>query len=260
MKNALTIAGSDSCGGAGIQADIKTFSANGVFGMSVITAVTAQNTLGVFMVEEVSPTTIEAQIDAIYTDIEVHATKIGMVSSTDAIKKIASTLKKYDIANLVLDPVMISKSGFSLLKSEAITALKEHLIPTALIVTPNIPEAEVLSGISIKNSTDMKYAAKIISNLGPKYVLVKGGHLDDNPIDVLYDGKSFTFYSSKRIHSNNTHGTGCTLSSAIAANLAKGSCIKHAVLYAKHYVQNAIRYSFHIGKGVGPTNHFYNFS
>jgi len=257
LKHALTIAGSDSSGGAGIQADLKTFAANGVYGMSVITAITAQNTMGVFAVQDVSPQIIEAQIDAVFEDIEVHAVKIGMVSSSDSIIAIAKTLSKYKIANLVLDPVMISKSGYSLLKPDAIEALRNYLLSMAFVVTPNIPEAEVLAGIPIKSISDMKYAAGIIRNSGPEYVLLKGGHLDKDPVDILFDGTRFIFYSAKRIITKNTHGTGCTLSSAIAANIAKGSCVRDAVLYAKYYVQNAIRYSFSVGKGTGPTNHFY---
>lgn len=257
MKNALTIAGSDSCGGAGIQADLKTFAANGVYGMSVITAVTAQNTIGVFAVEDVSPSLIAGQIEAVFEDIKVHAVKIGMLSSSYAISTIADMLTKYNPPNIVLDPVMISKSGYSLLKPDAIKALKERPIPLAAVITPNIPEAEVLSEISIQSISDMKQAARIIHKMGPKYVLIKGGHLDLDPIDILFDGKAYTFYKSKRIMTKNTHGTGCTLSSAIAANLAKGLTVTESIARSKKYVHEAIRHSLSIGKGAGPTNHFY---
>lgn len=257
MEHALTIAGSDSCGGAGIQADLKTFAANGVYGMSVITAVTAQNTTGVIAVEDISPNLIAKQIEAIFEDIDVHSVKIGMLSSTYAIMTISDMLSKYNPPNIVLDPVMISKSGYSLLKPDSIEALKEKLIPLALVVTPNIPEAEVLSAIKIRSITDMKRAACIIHKIGPKYALIKGGHLESDPIDILFDGKTYTYYKSKRIATKNTHGTGCTLSSAIAANLAKGVLVPEAIAIAKKYVHSAIRHSLSIGKGAGPTNHFF---
>ncbi|WP_425449606.1 bifunctional hydroxymethylpyrimidine kinase/phosphomethylpyrimidine kinase [Dethiothermospora halolimnae] len=257
MKKALTIAGSDSCGGAGIQADIKTFSALGVYGMSVITSVTAQNTQGVFAVEDMSMEIIGKQIDAIFDDIIVDGVKIGMVSKTDTIKVIAEKLKKYSAKNIVLDPVMISKSGFDLLKSEAKDTLINELLPLATIVTPNIPEAEVISGEDIKTIGDMESVSKSISKMGPRYVLLKGGHLDGDAIDVLYDGENIHHFNSKRIATKNTHGTGCTLSSAITSYLAKGYSIKDAIKNAKDYITNAIKYSLDIGKGVGPTNHFF---
>lgn len=257
MEHALTIAGSDSCGGAGIQADLKTFAANGVYGMSVITAVTAQNTTGVIAVEDISPNLIAKQIEAVFEDIDVHSVKIGMLSSAYAIMTISDMLSKYNPPNIVLDPVMISKSGYSLLKPDSIEALKEKLIPLALVVTPNIPEAEVLSAIKIRSITDMKRAARIIHKIGPKYALIKGGHLESDPIDILFDGKTYTYYKSKRIATKNTHGTGCTLSSAIAANLAKGVLVPEAIAIAKKYVHSAIRHSLSIGKGAGPTNHFF---
>lgn len=258
MKNLLTIAGSDSCGGAGIQADLKTFSAHGVYGMSVITAVTAQNTQGVFAVQDISPEIIGAQIEAIFEDIDVHGVKIGMVSQISTIKIIAEKLKQYKPAKVVLDPVMISKSGYDLLQPEAKEALIDELIPLATLITPNLPEAEEITKIKIENIEDMKKAAEIIHNMGVKYVLVKGGHLPDKAIDVLYDGDVFTFYESARIDTKNTHGTGCTLSSAIASNLGKGVDVKEAVKEAKEYITTAIENSLTIGKGVGPTNHFYN--
>ncbi|ERJ11859.1 bifunctional hydroxymethylpyrimidine kinase/phosphomethylpyrimidine kinase [Haloplasma contractile] len=259
MERLLTIAGSDSSGGAGIQADLKTFSAHEVFGMSVITAVTAQNTQGVFAVQDIDPGIIKKQIEAIYDDILVSAVKIGMVSQVETIKTIADTLKHYNEQNIVLDPVMISKSGYDLLQPDAKEALIEHLIPLARVITPNIPEAEVITGRSIKTVVEMKEAAKMIFEMGPSYVLVKGGHLEEeDSTDLLYDGTDFYFYTSKRVPTKNTHGTGCTLSSAIAANLGKGQEIRDAIKNAKDYIQMAIEHSFSIGKGVGPVHHFHN--
>lgn len=263
MKKVLTIAGSDSSGGAGIQADLKTFSAQGVFGMSAITAVTAQNTQGVLAVEDMSPSIIGRQIDAIFEDIQVDAVKIGMVSQIASIKIISKKLEQYKPKNVVLDPVMISKSGFSLLIPEAAKSLIELLLPKCDLITPNIPEAEVILkekngiSISIENIEQMEMAAKTIKELGPKYVLVKGGHLQGKAVDVLYDGEKFYHFESERIHTKNTHGTGCTLSSAIAANLALGHSIGESIRIAKDYINIAIKHSLDIGKGVGPTNHFY---
>ncbi|RKD32300.1 bifunctional hydroxymethylpyrimidine kinase/phosphomethylpyrimidine kinase [Thermohalobacter berrensis] len=257
MKNVLTIAGSDSSGGAGIQADLKTFSAHGVFGMSVITAVTAQNTQGVFAVEDISPELIAKQIESIFEDIRVHAVKIGMVSKIETIKTIAEGLKKYKPDNVVLDPVMVSKSGYHLLKPEAKEALINKLLPLATIVTPNIHEAEVITGIKINSLKDMEKAAYLIKNMGPKYVLVKGGHLEENATDLLFDGNNIETLTTKKINTKNTHGTGCTLSSAIASNLANGYSIHEAVKLSKEYITTAIENSLDIGKGVGPTHHFY---
>lgn len=263
MKKVLTIAGSDSCGGAGIQADLKTFSANGVYGMSVITAVTAQNTQGVFAVQDIDPYFIKAQIDAIFTDIKVDAVKIGMVSQITTIAAISEKLHQYMPSNIVLDPVMISKSGFSLLNPEAKAALIKRLIPAATIITPNIPEAEEilkevgLEPTSIVTIGDMEKAAIAIYKLGCKNVLLKGGHALGEAVDVLYDGQDIVHFASERIATKNTHGTGCTLSSAIAANIALGLTTKQAVAKAKEYITVAIRHSLDIGKGVGPTNHFY---
>lgn len=257
MKKVLTIAGSDSSGGAGIQADIKTFSAHGVFGMSVITAVTAQNTQGVLAVEDMSPYIIDKQIEAIFTDIEVDGIKIGMVSKIETIKIIAKKLNEYKPNIIVLDPVMISKSGYHLLQSEAKEALINELLPLATVVTPNIPEAEVITGMTIENLDDMEKAAKLIYALGSENVLIKGGHLKNEATDILYDGKSFEHFNSERINTENTHGTGCTLSSAITSNLANGFTIVESIAKAKKYITMAIQNSFSIGKGVGPTNHFY---
>lgn len=257
MKHVLTIAGSDTCGGAGIQADIKTFSALGTYGMSVITAVTVQNTQGVFGCQDITPDIIKAQIDAIFTDIEVSAVKIGMVSQIETIKAISEKLKQYQPQNVVLDPVMISKSGFDLMQPNAKETLIKELIPLAFVVTPNLPEAEVITGISIKNLKDMEKAAQIIHNMGTKNVLIKGGHLQQDATDILFDGKQYYYMKGERIHTKNTHGTGCTLSSAIAANLAKGQTIQQSVKNAKDYITIAIEHALDIGKGVGPTNHFY---
>lgn len=257
MKHCLTIAGSDSCGGAGIQADLKTFSALGTYGMSVITAITAQNTKGVFDVQNISPKLIEGQIKAIFDDINVAAVKIGMVSEIQTIKIIAETLKGYDLPPIVLDPVMISKSGYDLLNPEAKRTLIEVLLPMATLITPNLPEAEEILGCKIDNLEAMKKAAKELHRLGPSYVLVKGGHLSDNATDVLYDGNDFYLLKQTRIETKHTHGTGCTLSSAIAANLGKGLSIVEAVENAKAYITIAIENGFSIGHGVGPTHHFY---
>lgn len=257
MKHCLTIAGSDSSGGAGIQADIKTFSAHGTFGMSVITAVTAQNTQGVFQVQDIMPEVIIGQIKAIFDDIHVDAAKIGMVSKTETIESIAKTLKEYPLPPLVLDPVMISKSGYDLLQSEAKKALIELLVPMATLITPNLPEAEEILNQRIQTLDDMKEAAKQLHDLGPNYVLVKGGHLAEHATDVLYDGENFHLFTQERIATTHTHGTGCTLSSAITANLARGMRIQEAVRAAKSYITTAISHGFSIGRGVGPTHHFY---
>jgi len=257
MKHCLTIAGSDSCGGAGIQADLKAFSANGVYGMSVITAVTAQNTQGVFDVQDILPSLIANQIKAVMDDIRVDAIKIGMVSRPETIEIIAQTLKKYPLPPLVIDPVMISKSGYDLLQPEAKKALIEILLPMATIITPNLPEAEVIVGYTIDTIELMKKAAIDLHKLGCRYVLVKGGHLANDATDVLYDGEQFYMLEAKRLVSINTHGTGCTLSSAIAANLAKGVHVKEAVEMAKAYITEAIGFGFPLGHGVGPVHHFY---
>lgn len=257
MKKVLTIAGSDSCGGAGIQADLKTFSAHKVYGMSIITAVTVQNTQGVFAVHDIPADMIKKQIEVIFDDIHVDAVKIGMVSKTETIKAIAHTLSKYSVQNLVIDPVMVSKSEFHLLQPEAKEALINYLLPMATLVTPNLPEAEVITGLKISTLEDMKKSADLIRKIGPKYVLIKGGHLDGEATDILYDGNEFSYYNSPRINTKNTHGTGCTLSSAIASNLGNGLPMKEAIEKAKLYITGAIENSFPIGKGVGPVHHFY---
>lgn len=260
MINGLTIAGSDSSGGAGIQADIKTMSANGVFAMSVITAITAQSTQGVFAIEDISPSMIKKQISVIFDDIDVNVIKIGMVSKIESINAIAESLREIrDLPPIVLDPVMISKNGFKLLSDDAKNTLINSLIPFATLITPNILEAEEITGRKILTVDHMKEAAKDILKLGPKAVLIKGGHLEGDAIDVLYDGREFTLFKEERVANNNTHGTGCTLSSAIAANIAKGLSLKDSVSLGKEYVTNAIKYGFVLGKGIGPTHHFYKF-
>ncbi|KMY51485.1 bifunctional hydroxymethylpyrimidine kinase/phosphomethylpyrimidine kinase [Peribacillus loiseleuriae] len=259
MKTALTIAGSDSGGGAGIQADLKTFSAHHVFGMSVITAVTAQNTVEVRSIQTMSKEIIRDQISAVFDDIEVHAVKIGMLGSAENIEMVAKTLHTYKPQHIILDPVMISKSGDHLLEIDAVEALKKHLIPMATIVTPNLPEAETLSGITIQSKQDLYEACQIIEQLGAKAILLKGGHSAGDPNDLYYDGANYTWLRGERILTKNTHGTGCTLSSAIAANMANGLGIEDAIYHAKEYITKAICESFAIGKGHGPVNHFYRF-
>ena len=257
MKNVLTIAGSDSCGGAGIQADLKTFSANGTYGMSVITAVTVQNTQGVFGCQDMTPEIIGGQMDAIFTDIAVHGVKIGMVSKIDTIHIIANKLEEYQVKNVVVDPVMISKSGFDLMQPDAKETLIQRLIPLAHLVTPNLPEAEIITGMVINDLPSMEKAARAIYAMGAKNVLIKGGHLEDAATDILFDGEKISVFHSERIPTKNTHGTGCTLSSCITANLAKGKTMEEAVSIGKAYITTAIAHSLDIGKGVGPTNHFY---
>lgn len=257
MKHLLTIAGSDSSGGAGIQADLKTFAAHGVFGMSVITAVTAQNTCGVTQVQDMTPDMITAQIDAVFTDIRVDAVKIGMVSRTESIHAIAAAMKKWQPPVIVVDPVMISKSGYPLLQPDACNALIGELLPLATLLTPNLPEAEAICGFAIHTEPDMEKAARKINDLGAKAVLVKGGHLEGNKADdYLFNGRQGTWIPGERIQTEHTHGTGCTLSSALASNLAKGLSLYEAVQAAKKYVTKAIEHGIALGKGHGPTHHF----
>ena len=257
MKPVLTIAGSDSSGGAGIQADIKTMITNGVYAMSAITALTAQNTIGVTSVMEVTPEFLEDQIDNIFTDIYPEAIKIGMVSSTTLIKTIANKLNEYGAKNIVVDPVMVATSGSKLISDDAIESLKKELFPIASILTPNIPEAEVICGKKIETETDMIEAAKIISETYNCAVLCKGGHQLNDANDLLYHNGNYKWFYGKRIDNPNTHGTGCTLSSAIAANLAKNMTLEQAVREGKKYITCAIEHGFALGKGHGPTNHFY---
>ncbi len=258
---ALTIAGSDSGGGAGIQADLKTFTAFKVFGMSVLTSVTAQNTKSVLGIYDLPAEFVKLQIDAVVGDLGVDAAKTGMLSSEAIISVVAEKIKQYGIEKLVVDPVMRAKSGDALLKPESERVLIDRLLPLALIVTPNLPEAQAISGIRVLSIEDMREAAKGIKSLGPKYVLVKGGHLEltSESIDTLYDGKNFYDFSSPRIETKNTHGTGCTFSAAICAGLANGLDVIEAIRQAKYYVTEAIRRSFNLGKGHGPLNHFWKF-
>lgn len=257
-KQVLTIAGSDSGGGAGIQADIKAMSANGVFAMSVITAITAQNTEEVTDVFELPPAIVAAQIDAVFDDFDVAAVKTGMLGSAAVAEVVASMLKPQNVANLVVDPVMISKSGQSLIKPEAIEVLKTRLFPLALLVTPNVHEAQQLSGIEIMSLGDARRAAKVIHGFGCKHVVIKGGHLPaERATDLLYDGRFFHVFKGEFIETPHTHGTGCTFASAIAAHLARGTSVVDAVQAAKTYLTEAIRHSLAIGHGHGPTDHFY---
>jgi hydroxymethylpyrimidine/phosphomethylpyrimidine kinase len=258
MKTVLTIAGSDSCGGAGIQADLKTISALGAYGMSAITAVTAQNTMGVLNVRELDIAIIRDQINCLYDDIVVDAVKVGMVSSIEIIDVIGECLQKNRAVNIVLDPVMVSKSGYHLLREEARDELVKVLFPLAEVVTPNLYEAELLTGDKIETLAQMEKAALKIHDLGGMKVIVKGGHLSGDAIDVVYDGKNFSYLKGTRIMTKNTHGTGCTFSSAIAALLARGYPLPEAARMAKEYINGAIEHSFELGRGVGPTNHFYD--
>jgi hydroxymethylpyrimidine/phosphomethylpyrimidine kinase len=259
MKNVLTIAGSDCSGGAGIQADLKTFSAHGVFGMSVITSVVAENTCRVIAIQDVKTDMVKKQIDAVFEDIIVDAVKIGMLSSIKIMRAVASKLKEYKPKYVVFDPVMYAKNGASLMDEDAKDFLITKMIPLTTLITPNIPEAERIAEIKIENVYNMKEAAKIIFKFGCKNVLVKGGHSRGDATDVLYDGEDFSEFTAKRINTKNTHGTGCTYSSAIASNLANGFSVKKSVLDAKDYMTKAIENSLSIGKGHGPVNHFYKF-
>ncbi|MDR3258369.1 MAG: bifunctional hydroxymethylpyrimidine kinase/phosphomethylpyrimidine kinase [Fusobacteriaceae bacterium] len=258
MKKVLSIAGSDCSGGAGIQADLKTFSAHGVFGMSVIVSVVAENTSRVIEFQDVRPDMVQKQIDAVFEDIEVDAVKIGMLSCSEIMLVVAEKLREYRPANIVIDPVMYAKNGNPLMDPNAIDVLIKAIVPLADVITPNIPEAEKMTGINIKNIADMEKSAKIIHNMGCRNVLVKGGHAEGDAVDVLYDGNEFRHFSAPRINTKNTHGTGCTYSSAIASNLALGLTVTEAVDKAKQYVTTAIEHSLSIGKGHGPTHHFYN--
>ena len=258
MRTALTIAGSDSSGGAGIQADIKTMTANGVFAMSAITALTAQNTTGVAGIMEASPEFLKQQIDCIFTDIRPDAVKIGMVSSAELIIAIAEKLAEYQAENIVVDPVMVATSGAKLISDDAIDTLKERLLPMADILTPNIPESEVLSGMEIRTEKDMIKAAEKISENYHCAVLLKGGHQLNDANDLLYRKGSYRWFYGKRIDNPNTHGTGCTLSSAIASNLAKGFDMDTSVERAKAYISGALGAMLDLGKGSGPMNHAFD--
>ncbi|WP_203287340.1 bifunctional hydroxymethylpyrimidine kinase/phosphomethylpyrimidine kinase [Metabacillus sp. cB07] len=258
VARALTIAGSDSGGGAGIQADLKTFQELRAFGMSAITAVTAQNTLGVHGVYPLSAEAVMKQIEAIGTDLGTDALKTGMLFSSEIIEAVSVQIKRFGWEKVVVDPVMIAKGGASLLQQEAIDSLITHLLPLALVITPNIPEAEALSGIKIETIEDRKRAAEKLHAFGAGYVVIKGGHADETEqlIDMLYDGSEFFFFENDRIATENTHGTGCTFAAAITAELAKGSSVQHAVQLAADFIHAAIKDDLKLGNGHGPTNHW----
>jgi hydroxymethylpyrimidine/phosphomethylpyrimidine kinase len=258
MKKVLSIAGSDCSGGAGVQADLKTFSAHGVFGMSVIVSVVAENTSRVIGFQDVSLEMIEGQIDAVFEDIEVDAVKIGMLSCAGTMRAVAGKLREYRPPWVVIDPVMYAKNGDALMDPDAIGVLIEEILPLADVVTPNIPEAERIARVSIENEDDMRRSAEAIRKMGPRYALVKGGHSSGDAVDVLFDGTEFYCFSAPRIDTKNTHGTGCTYSSAITSNLALGMPVTQAVRRAKGYVTGAIQNALPIGKGHGPTNHFFD--
>jgi hydroxymethylpyrimidine/phosphomethylpyrimidine kinase len=256
MRTALTIAGSDSSGGAGIQADLKTFAAHGVFGLSALTAITAQNTLGVVRASGVDPDLVAAQIDAVAADLPIHATKIGMLANAGVIEAVAAAIERHRLTNVVLDPVMIAKSGAALLDPAAVDALRARLLPLADVVTPNAPEAAALIGSTVTSIEDLRRAAAALVALGARAALVKGGHLAGPAVDVLWDGRTFTELTAARIETRHTHGTGCTLSSAIAARLALGDDLAAAVRAAKAYVTRAIAEAPALGHGHGPLQHF----
>ena len=258
MKQILTIAGSDSGGGAGIQADIKAISANGGFAMSVITSVTAQNTVAVTDAYDLPIPLIESQLDAVFSDFDVAGVKTGMLSSSSIVETVARKLETYNPEVIVVDPVMISKSKFPLLKAEAIDSLKKMIIPLATLLTPNIYEAELLTDKEIQTIDDAKSAAKTISELGCDAVLVKGGHLgQENAIDVLFSEGKWSYFEAERVETQNTHGTGCTFASAIATHLADGKSLDEAIDASKRYITDAIKHAIDIGNGNGPTHHFY---
>jgi hydroxymethylpyrimidine/phosphomethylpyrimidine kinase len=257
IAKALTIAGSDSGGGAGIQADLKTFAALGVYGSSVITAITAQNTRGVFAVQEIDPGVVAAQIDAVLDDIGADAAKTGMLASAPIIVAVTDRLRAHRLANVVVDPVMVAKSGDALLRPEAVTALKELLLPLARVVTPNLPEAATIVGHPVETDADARRAAEEIFALGPGYVVVKGGHRVGDADDLLFDGERFEILHAERIDTRHTHGTGCTFSAAITAGLARGLTAPEAVQAAKDYLTGAIAHAYPIGAGHSPVHHFY---
>lgn len=257
VAKAMTIAGSDSGGGAGIQADLKTFAALGVYGTSAIAAITAQNTRGVFGVQEISPELVAAQIDAVIDDIGADAAKTGMLSSAAIVEIVAERIRFHRLTNLVVDPVMVAKSGDSLLRADAVASLKTALLPLALVVTPNIPEAETIVGRALVTDADFRDAAREIAGLGARNVVIKGGHRAGDADDLLFDGRHFHLLHAARIDTPHTHGTGCTFSAAIAAGLAKGLGVVDAVNLAKDYLTGAIARAYPIGGGHSPVHHFY---
>ena len=255
MKKALSIAGSDCSGGAGIQADIKTMTMNGVYAMGAITALTAQNTMGVYAIQESTPQFLKQQLDAVFSDIFPDAVKIGMVSSSELIEVIADILQFYNAKNVVVDPVMVATAGSSLMKTDAIKTLTDKLLSLATVITPNIPEAQVLSGFEITNKNEMEKAAKYIGDTYDCAVLLKGGHSINDANDLLYSDGKMVWFDGKRIDNPNTHGTGCTLSSAIASNLAKGFTLEESIKRAKEYISGALSAMLDLGKGSGPMQH-----
>lgn len=259
MKKLLSIAGSDCSGGAGIQADLKTFAAHGAFGMSVIVSVVAENTRRVLSMQEVAPDIVRDQITAVFEDMGADGVKVGLLPGADAIGAVADKLREYQVQNAVIDPVMVAKGGQPLSRPEALEALKREIVPLAFVLTPNIPEAEVLTGFPVETTEDMRRAARRLHEMGARNVLIKGGHREGEALDLLYDGAAFHLFSAARINTKNTHGTGCTLSSAIAANLAHNMPLIEAVAAAKAYVTEAIAHAVPIGKGQGPLNHFCRF-
>lgn len=259
IRKALTVAGSDSGAGAGIQADLKTFAAHGVYGTSAITAITAQNTIGVTAVLALNPRLVAAQIDAIIDDMGAQAVKTGMLANQPIIEMVARKIAEHHLKNVVVDPVMVATSGDLLIRQNAVAVLRNQLIPLATVVTPNIPEAEVLTGMKLRTAEEIREAARRIVKMGAQAVIVKGGHLKGPAVDLFFDGKQYTPLSAPRIRTKNTHGTGCTLSAAIAANLAKGEKIEMAVVNAKRYITEALRHSYRIGSGHSPVHHFYKY-
>lgn len=258
MRTALSIAGSDSCGGAGIQADIKTMTMNGVYAMSAVTALTAQNTTGLTGIMEVTADFLRQQIDAVFEDIYPDAVKIGMVSSAELIEVIAERLIAHKAKSIVVDPVMVATSGSALMKTDAVSMLMSKLFPLAAVITPNIPETEVLSGMKVRTKEDMQKAAKMIGDSCGCAILVKGGHCVNDANDLLYADGKWRWFEGKRIDNPNTHGTGCTLSSAIASNLAKGFSLEESVQRAKDYISGALAAMLDFGKGSGPINHLFD--
>jgi hydroxymethylpyrimidine/phosphomethylpyrimidine kinase len=257
IPRALTIAGSDSGGGAGIQADLKTFAALGVYGMCAIAALTSQNTVGITGIIEIDPDFVSSQIRSVVLDIGVDAVKTGMLSSAAVISRVSEDLRELKLGNIVVDPVMVAKSGDRLLRSEAVEAMTSQLFPLALVITPNLHEAEALTGLRIETGDEMREAARKLKEFGPKYVVLKGGHLPGDPMDLLFDGTIFREYVNVRLQTPHTHGTGCTFASAIAACLAKGLPIDAAVARAKSYITGAISQGLPLGRGHGPVHHFH---
>jgi hydroxymethylpyrimidine/phosphomethylpyrimidine kinase len=257
IPRALTIAGSDSGGGAGIQADLKTFAALGVYGMSAIAALTSQNTVGVAGIVEIAPDFVSSQIRSVVLDIGADAVKTGMLSSAAIISRVSEDLRELKLGNIVVDPVMVAKSGDRLLRPEAVEAMTRELFPLALVITPNLQEAEALTGLRSESADDMRKAARLLKEYGPNYVVLKGGHLPGQPMDLLFDGTGFREYVNVRYDTPHTHGTGCTFASAIAACLARGLSVEDAVERAKSYITGAISQGLPLGRGHGPVHHFH---